>query len=288
MKNLILAVFVTVVALGLTVSDAKAARFGGGKSFGMQRQSVTPRPAAPTQQAVPKAPASPTAAPAAAPKRNWMGPIAGLAAGLGIAALLSHFGMGEGMANLLMIGLLIMAAVFVIKLLFRRSMPAARPSDSMQFAGAGSSPINQNPQSATPFGSAAPVIAATSESVPAGFDTEGFLRIAKLNFVRLQASNDAKNFDDIREFVSPEVYAEIKMQMDERGDAPQQTDIVTLNAELLEVVTESNRHIASVHFSGMIREEIGSAAVPFNEVWNLSKPVEGNKGWIISGIQQLN
>lgn len=146
MKNLILAVFLMVVGLGLSIGDAEAARFGGGKSFGMQRQSVTPRPAAPTQQAVPKAPASPTAAPAAAPKRNWMGPIAGLAAGLGIAALLSHFGMGEGMANILMIGLLIMAAVFVIKLLFRRSIPAARPSDSMQFAGAGSSPINQNPQ----------------------------------------------------------------------------------------------------------------------------------------------
>ena len=112
--------------------------------------------------------------------------------------------------------------------------------------------------------------------------------MAKLNFVRLQASNDARNIDDIREFVSPELFAEIRMQIDERGAAPQQTDIVTLNAELLEVTTESGRHIASVHFSGMIREVAGAAAAPFDEVWNLSKPADGSKGWVIAGIQQLS
>ena len=129
--------------------------------------------------------------------------------------------------------------------------------------------------------------APAAANIPAGFDSEGFLRIAKVNFVRLQAANDAKNMDDIREFVAPEMFAEIKMEMAERGNTPQQTDVVTLNAELLEVVTEGNRHVASVHFSGMIREVAGTAATPFNEVWNLSKPVSGDKGWLISGIQQL-
>ena len=61
---------------------------------------------------------------------------------------------------------------------------------------------------------------------------------------------------------------------------------MTLNAELLEVSTEDNRHIASVHFSGMIREVADAAAAPFDEVWNLSKPSEGGKGWVIAGIQQ--
>lgn len=75
--------------------------------------------------------------------------------------------------------------------------------------------------------------------------------------------------------------------MDERGNTAQQTDIVTLNAELLEVSTEENRHIASVHFSGLIREEVGATAAPFDEIWNLSKLSEGGKGWVISGIQQL-
>lgn len=141
------------------------------------------------------------------------------------------------------------------------------------------------PFQAQQFGSASPE-AASPVNVPEGFDSEAFVRIAKLNFVRLQAANDEKNIDDIREFTSPELFAEIKMQMTERGDTPQQTDVVTLDAELLEVTTEANRHIASVRFSGMIREAADASAEPFEEIWNLSKPVEGNKGWVISGIQQ--
>jgi len=288
MKNLFMACFMAVLALGVTVGNAEAARLGGSKSFGMQRQSVAPRPASPAQQATPAAPTAPTAVPAAAPKRNWMGPLAGLAAGLGIAALLSHFGMGEGMANILMIAMLAMAAVFVLKWLFGRKTPATQVHNPMQYAGAGSPAMAPPPPVAPQFGSVAPAVAAAEQRVPAGFDTEGFLRVAKLNFVRLQAANDAKNLDDIREFVAPEMYAEIKMQMDERGNAPQQTDVVTLNAELVEVVTESSRHVASVHFSGMIREEAGAAAAPFDEVWNLSKATEGGKGWVIAGIQQLS
>jgi predicted lipid-binding transport protein (Tim44 family) len=292
MKKIFMAVFTVILALGLSVGEAEAARLGGGKSVGMQRQSVAPRPAAPAQQATPAAPTAPVGAPAAAPKRNWLGPIAGLAAGLGIAALLSHFGLGEGMANILMIALLAMAAVFVFKLLFRRNTPAAQPAaypvEPMQYAGTGSPALQPPLQAAPQFGSAAPVAIPSAVHVPEGFDSAAFLRIAKLNFVRLQASNDARNMDDIREFVSPEMFAEIRMQMDERGNAPQQTDIVTLNAELLEVTTESGRHIASVHFSGMIREVVGAAATPFSEIWNLSKPTEGSQGWVIAGIQQLS
>ncbi|MEI7431330.1 MAG: TIM44-like domain-containing protein [Betaproteobacteria bacterium] len=284
MKKLFIALFVSVVALGLSLGEAEAARLGGGRSVGMQRQSVAPTPARQATPA-PTAPA-PAAAPTAAPKRNWMGPLAGLAAGLGIAALLSHFGMGEGMGNILMIGLLVMAAVFIFKMLFRRS--PAPVQEPMQYAGSGSSGMTPPPQTEAYPASSGPVLAPTPLALPEGFDADGFLRVAKLNFVRLQAANDAKNLDDIREFVSPEMYAEIKMQIDERGAAQQQTDVVTLNAELLEVTTEGNRHIASVRFNGMIREETGAAAAPFNELWHLSKPVDGSKGWAIAGIQQLS
>lgn len=284
MKKSLFAVFIALLSLGLTIGNAEAARLGGGKSTGMQRQSVAPKPAAPTQ-AAPAAPAgTPAAAPAAAPKRNWMGPLAGLAAGLGIAALLSHFGMGEGMANFLMIALLAMAAVFIIKMLFRRKGQAA--PEPMQYAGAGAGNLPP-PVQEQAFGSAAAPAATAPARIPEGFDSEGFLRVGKLNFVRLQAANDAKDFADIREFVSPELYAEIKLQMDERGSAPQQTDVVTLNAELLEVVTEGQQHIASIRFSGMIREQAGAAAAPFDEIWNLTKQVDGSKGWTVSGIQQV-
>ena len=283
MKNSLVAVFVAILALGLSIGNAEAARLGGSKSIGMQRQSFAPRPASPAQAA----PAA-QSAPVGAPKRNWLGPLAGLAAGVGIASLLSKFGMGAGMANMLMIALLAMAAVFVFKWLFRRSAAAAQPARSLQYAGGSYSAMTPPLQATPSFGSPASTAAPSAQRIPAGFDTEAFLRIAKLNFVRLQASNDAKNLDDIREFVNPELFAEIKMQMDERGNAPQQTDVVTLNADLLEVTTESNRYIASVHFSGTIREVVSAAAAPFNEIWNLSKSINGNGGWIVAGIQQLN
>ena len=285
MKNSLMAVFVAILALGLSIGNAEAARLGGSKSVGMQRQSLAPKPASPAQ-AAPAAPSAPVGAPAATPKRNWLGPLAGLAAGLGIAALLSKFGMGAGMANILMIALLAMAAVFVFKWLFRRNASAAQPAGPLQYAGVSRSAMTPPPQATPSFGSSA--AAPSAQHIPAGFDTQAFLRIAKLNFVRLQAANDVKNLDDIREFVSPELFAEIKMQMDERGNAPQQTDVVTLNADLLDVTTESNRHIASVHFSGTIREVVSAAAAPFDEIWNLSKSVDGNGGWVVAGIQQLN
>ena len=158
----------------------------------------------------------------------------------------------------------------------------------MQYAGAGNSPLNVPPQVVPQGGIASSADVPAAAHVPADYDTEAFLRVAKLNFVRLQAANDVKNLDDIREFVSPELFSEIKMQMDERGNAPQQTDVVTLNADLLEVTTESHRHIASVHFSGTISEVVSVAAAPFDEIWNLSKSVDGNGGWVVAGIQQLN
>lgn len=292
MKKVLMAMFLSVMALGLTTGDAEAKRLGGGKTFGMQRQAVQPAPTRPTQQA---APASTTSTAAAAtPKRSWMGPIAGLAAGIGLAALFSHLGLGEEMANIVMIGLLLMAALFIFRMLFRRNAATAQSphsphSPGMQYAGAGNAP-NGAPRPATemPFGGAASASAPAQSSVPADFDADAFLRVAKLNFVRLQAANDTKNIDDIREFTSPEMFAEIRMQMSERGDAAQQTDVVRLDGELLEVVTEGDRHVVSVRFSGLIREEANGPALPFDEVWHLSKPVAGDKGWVVAGIQQTN
>lgn len=296
MKKLLMSVCVLVLSLGLLVGEAEAKRLGGAKSSGMQRESVTqrqatPQPASPTQQnAAAPAPTAPQA-PAAQPKRNWLGPIAGLAAGIGLAALLSHFGLGEGMANFLMIALLAIAAVFVIRLLFaRKAAPQGERSEPLQYAGVGGPGLAPLPsQEPAPVGSAtaAPMANDVARSIPADFDVEAFTRVAKLNFVRLQAANDTRNLDDLREFLTPELFAEVKMQIDERGGEAQQTDVVTLNAEVLEVTSENGRHIVSVRFHGMIREETGSPAAPFDEVWNLVKPVDGNRGWQVAGIQQL-
>ena len=293
LTTILFSVFVACLAVGLSAGEAEAKRLGGGGSFGMQRQSVAPRPApVPYRQAAPASPAPATPAPApATPKRSWLGPLAGLAAGLGLGALFSHFGLGEGFGNLLMFAALAMAAVFVLKLLTRRGPPAEAPP--MRYAGAEGAvrppPValpDVSPAPPTGGGGATAWPHAASPALPAGFDADAFLRVAKLNFVRLQAANDAGNLDDIREFVTPEVFAEIKLQLDERGNARQRTDVVTLNAELLEVATEGGRHIASVRFNGLIRETADGPAQAFDEIWNLSKPVDDSRGWAVAGIQQ--
>lgn len=279
MKRFMFALFAAVVGLGMFAFEAEAKRLGGGKSFGFQRDSgmqrnAAPAPAAPAQAAPGRAAQQPGGA------SRWLGPIAGLAAGIGLAALLSHFGLGEGFASFLMLALLVMAGIFVFRLLFRRAAPASRP---LQYAGAGPQAAYAPPAAAMPAGGSD-----TLARIPAGFDAEGFLRQAKLNFVRLQAANDAGNVTDLREFTTPELFAELRLQLQERGAAAQQTDVVTLEADLLDVSEETTRYVASVRFHGSIREEAGGAPQAFDEVWHLVKPVDGSTGWVIAGIQQVN
>ncbi len=290
MKSFFLSLIVAVMSFGFAASEAEAKRLGGGSSFGMQRQATPttqPRQPAATQQQAPTA----GAATAAQPKRSWMGPIAGLAAGLGLAALFSSLGLGEGFANFVMILLLAAAAFFVFRLIFRRGANAAAQGNrGLQYAGApagGAQAPNQAFQASQPLGSgsAAPA-SGVDKAVASGFDAEGFARQAKLNFIRLQAANDAGNLDDLREFTTPEVFAEICMQLNERRGAEQRTDVVELNAEVIDVAEEDNRYIVSVHFTGLLREEADAAPAAFDEIWHLTKPLTGNGGWLIAGIQQ--
>lgn len=287
MKNFVMMAAALVLGFTLQINDAEAKRLGGGSSSGMQRQSVAPSN---TQQAAPaQAPRQAAApAPAAQPKRSWMGPLAGLAAGLGLAALASHFGFGEELANFMMMALLAMVVIGAIGF-FMRKKAAAQGNQGMQYAGAGAPYGSNAPQrDFTPAGgvAAAAPAAATGGSIPADFDVEGFVRNAKVNFIRLQASNDAGNLDDIREFTSPEMFAEIKMGMSERGGAKQETDVVQLNAEVLDVAEETGRYIVSVRFNGLIREEKDAAAAPFDEIWHMTKPADNSRGWVLAGIQQ--
>lgn len=288
MKNFALMAAALVLGFTLSIGDAEAKRLGGGSSSGMQRQSVAPSKttnAAPAQQQ----PAAPAAAPQAQPKRSWMGPLAGLAAGLGLAALASHFGFGEELANFMMMALLAMVVIGVIGY-FMRKKAAAAPHAGMQYAGAGHGhQPPREPDFVPAAGTAAPVAAAVAGSgnIPADFDVEGFVRNAKVNFIRLQAANDAGNLDDIREFTAPEMFAEIKMGMAERGNAKQETDVAQLNAEVIDVAEEAGRYIVSVRFTGLISEQQGAAPAPFDEIWHMAKPTDNSRGWVLAGIQQV-
>ena len=328
-----LAIALAGAALAMTPDFADAKRLGAGKPAGMQRAAPPPAtPAAPakapTQAA---APTTPPPTPAAAPKRSWMGPLAGLAAGIGLAALFSHFGMGEGMSNIIMMVLLALVAVVVVRWLIGRFGGAGRtPQLALAGAGSGSglgnvsgssAPQPQMPQpdyrpierqglaavgtgsnSGSGIGngngtggtppmaesSFAQAQATTAYSIPGGMATEDFERLAKLVFIRMQAANDAANLDDLRKFTTPELFASLRLDLQERGPAAQQTDVVQVDAKVAEVaeVVENGvmQSIVTVRFSGLIREQAGAAVEPFNELWHLVRPASGTADWAIAGI----
>jgi len=295
-----------VVGLGLAVapSVSEAKRLGGGKSVGMQR--ATPDKPAPTTPATPAAtPNNPAATPAnaaapnpgaaaaAAPKRSWMGPLAGLAAGLGLAALFSHFGLGEGFANFMMLALLAVVAIVAVRWALRRFAGGGAP---MPFAmaggaaaggslGAGAGAARSLPMPGTALAPPAdPVVA--GPALPADFDTAAFERIAKMIFIRLQAAHDSGDLNDLRAFTTPEMFAEVRLELQERGASTQKTDVVTVDAQLIDFAQEADRQVVSVRFSGLMREDVGAEAAPFDEVWHLVKPLDDSRNWAIAGIQQ--
>ena len=335
MKNWLIGALVVALVSATVPSVSEAKRLGGGKSTGLKRDmpartapDATPaKPAAPQQGAANSAtPAAAGAAPAAAPKRSWMGPIAGLAAGLGIAALMSHLGMGEAFGNFLMMALLGVAAVFLVMFLLRRFGPKSRtPALAASAVGGGTAGGSQVawPQAthdthsterraldapaapastagpATDFNAASntasdPVLPASTAApvakafVPAAFDSEGFARTAKMIFIRMQAANDTADLDDLRRFTTPELFASLRLDLQERGPAAQHTDVVKVQADVLDVSNETDRQVVSVRFHGEMVEEKGAAAAPFNEVWHLVKPHDDSQPWAVAGIEQMN
>ncbi len=287
MKRIAIAAFAAFIGFGMVVPDAEAKRFGGARSSGISRDSsMMRREAIPAKPATPSQAAAPAPAGAAKPGMSrWLGPLAGLAAGIGLASLFSHLGMSEGMGSMLLMLALGFAAVFLV----RRLMTKRQPSPGMQYAAAGNAaPLRFEP---TPIPASSPSAfggsANTSNDIqlPAGFDVEAFLRQAKLNFVRLQTANDRGDMLDIQQFTSPEMYAEVQLDYQERGRKTQQTDVVELNADLLDVTAETNRQLASVRFYGQLREAANAAPEAFSEVWHLSKSSD-SRNWIVVGIQQ--
>lgn len=214
---------------------------------------------------------------------KWLGPLAGIAAGLGLAALFSHFGLGEGMGTILMIVLAVVAVMFLVSMLRKKKQQPA-----MQYAGAGA-PYGggmQQPVSQPLSGSSTAAPAQSARNIPADFPVDSFLRSAKTSFIRLQAANDRKDLNDIREYTTPEMFAEISMQMQERDDAPQKTDVLAINTDLLEVANESDYAIASVRFTGQLRENDG-APESIDEIWHVQKDLRDDKSvWLLAGIQQ--
>jgi predicted lipid-binding transport protein (Tim44 family) len=287
MKKLVFGIAAALLCVAFVATQAEAARMGGGRSIGAQRSiTSTPPAAAPARPAQ-----APSAAPAAAQPQpasgfaRWAPLLGGLALGGALGWLMGANGMGGLMVGMLLVGLLVFAAIFVVRMLTQKRGEAPQ---RMQYAGLGSETVAAPPPSQATGFEAQPQVAAAGASVPADFDVAGFLRGAKLNYMRLQIANDRGDLDELREFTSDGLFDELKKDLLARGGAKQQTDVLALNADLLEVVTEGGTHWASVRFSGTARESPGGAATGFEEVWNLAKPVNGSQGWQLAGIQQMH
>ena len=292
-KRILLSLIGAVLSIGLIAGEAEAKRLGGGGSTGLRRPVPTQRtpdappaqPTQPAQQAVTPNNAGATAAPAPAPRRSWLGPIAGLAAGLGLAALMSHLGLGAEFGSILVMVLMGLLGVMLVRFVMNRMRGNAQAPQGLQYAGAGWQGA-PGAGASMPMSGAAPAALASAAPIPAGFDAAGFERAAKMIFIRMQAANDANDLEDLRQFSTPEMFAAFRLELQDRGNKKQQTDVVKLEAQVLDVAEEASRQIVSVRFHGLIREEVGAPAEPFDEVWHLVKPTDGSREWAIAGIEQ--
>jgi predicted lipid-binding transport protein (Tim44 family) len=283
MKRFLMLLTIALTCLSLFAATAEAKRFGGGGSIGKQR-TMTPQsaPKAPAAAPAPTAAPAPAAAPAPVGNR-WLGPLAGLAIGAGLGAMFAGGGLGGlggGMGGILM-ALIAAAVVMFLISMFRNKQP-----QPMQYAGAGAPYGNPEPVQQPMYSAPAAASAAPAGNIPADFPVESFLRSAKISFIRLQAANDRKDLNDIREYTTPEMFGEISMQIQERDNTPQKTDVIAINGELLEVASEGDMAIASVRFTGQLSENNGTPE-NVDEVWHVQKNLRDDKSvWLLSGIQQ--
>lgn len=271
--------------------------------------------------------AKPAAAPApATPKKPWGAMLGGLAAGLGLAWLASSLGLGEAFGQVIMFALLALVIMVAVGFIMRKlkgggaGAAAPRTQEPFAFQGAGTAatPRNYSPENVGNDASARPwersgmafdanrdagatpaagsmigsaLLGTQTWGVPAGFDAEGFLKASKANFVTLQDAWDRSDIQSLRAMMTDDMLEQIKAQLAEReshtGGVANRTEVVMLNAQLLGIEELSDTYMASVEFSGMIREDASAGASPFREVWNMTKPRNGGSGWLVAGVQAL-
>jgi len=263
MQKLFLSLLITLFAFSFFMTEAQAKRFGGGRSFGQSRDTSSFSRFNSNSNA---SRAQPMATPPSSTASRWLGPLAGLAVGGLLGSLFMSHGLGSGIMSWLLIGGLIFLAWGFFRSRMQQPQPAVQTMQNTAF-------------SPTPAASYQPT-AGTGQHV-ASFEEAQFLRDAKVLFIRLQAAYDSKNLQDIREFTAPEIFAEIQLQLQERGNEPNHTEVINIDAELLDITSE----LASARFSGLICEDIGWTPTAIREIWHFQKN-NPRSNWVVTGIQQ--
>jgi predicted lipid-binding transport protein (Tim44 family) len=261
MRQIISCLLIALLSFGLLVNEASAKRFGGGRSFGMQRSQSSLFSSNKTHNT--------SSLGQKANKSKWGGMLGGLLVGGLLASLFMGHGFASGMMSWLILGL---AAYFIINFLRRRAQPVMQTAQATPFKQNTFNPFNQYYANNT-----------SSSGQSSDFVSDTFLRSAKVSFIRMQTAYDQKDLEDLKTFTLPEVYAEIKMQLDERGNEANKTEVINLQAELMDVSNQSYSKVASVRFTGSIKEngEINS----LDEIWHF-RQLENSSEWLVGGIQQ--
>ena len=262
MRRLLTLLAITVLCWGCLIQSAEAKRFGGGKSFGATRSTHSSFSRSNYQPSSVNNQRSSMAGKIA-------GPLLGLLAGTALASLFMGHGFGSGVLSWIILGFIVLLAISVLKRMFNtnQSSAAFHPNSSgapLQSKYSPAASLNQ-----------------LNVEEPQTIDREQLAREAKALFIRLQAAYDQKNLVDIRQFTSPAVFAEIQLQLDERGSASNITEVVNLNADII----EANQWGASVVFSGLIKEDPAAMPQQFRETWFLDYDNHQGK-WLVAGIQQ--
>lgn len=263
MRTLLLSLIIGMLSFGLIANEALAKRFGGGRSFGVQRShsslfSSKPHPHKSIGQGT--------------KSHKWRGFLGGLLAGGLLASLFMGHGLGTGILSWLFVGI---ALLFLINLLRRRFQPSWQSANTTS---------QQTPFSWKNSNFTAYQGDTLRSSTLINFVEEDFLREAKTKFIRLQAAYDQKNTKDLQEFTAPEVFAEIKMQLDEDNHTHNRTEVLHLEATLLDISEQIDSIIASVRFTGSIKENEDPVS-SLDEIWHFRK-FRGMEQWVVGGIQQ--
>ncbi len=312
MKKFLTVAMVCVALASVSLTADAAKRFGGGSSFGRSAPTFTQKAPvsstsaykqAPSQNATSSSRAQQPGRTAPAQKPSMLKSVlGGLAAALGISALLSLLGInGAGMVSFIM-GLLLAGLLFVA---FRAFMSSRQPQRARPTASAYEVPRQapvepqaqayqaQEPVAQTAskgsvmdefYGSGASQASGAVDITPEDFDKAGFLKVAADNYRKLQMAWATGNVLEISDFVSNDMFVAITHQLRERGHEAYNVTVDSLTNELLGIAQEDNTYVAVVKFKADIT--INGEKEHADELWLLEKPVDGNKGWILSGIRQ--
>lgn len=311
LRNSVFGVVFAMLGSVFYIPEAEAKRLGGGGSLGRTSSSLfksysTPKKPAQTDSATQSSrqAAAPTqsttaAGAAAQPRKSMMGPLGGLAAGLGLAALFGFLGFGEGMASFLGTVLMLGVGFLLIRALFRMLASTASARRLAHQAQGGQNvqrqqldfpqtPVNNMPKAMSHSGhqSVSSTRDDIDKSLPAGFDEAAFVESAKRFFTMIQAKFDEGDLNALREYCTDDVFDFARQEIQARNGQSNHTSVVTLTAELVGFEVDVDEELATVAFSALIREHEEAAAHEINEMWIMTRPLNGS-GWLLAGIHNL-